>query len=518
MLISRKLKLSAVVLASTLATLVCSTGYITPASVAATEEALNQAPPTAFFSTPTAKPIDPASPAAPSPTTEVSATPEGSDDDPQPILYSAQSGDSLAVVAAHFGVEESEIASPADISTGFISPGQLLVIPDRLGEVSPSVLIMPDSEVIYSPSAIGFDAESYSGLVGGYLSSYRQYLGDEWHIGGNVLAKVALENSINPRLLLSILEFQSNWVLGHPSNSAQDLYPLGFIDEQDRGLFAQMSWAVNQLSVGYYGWREGRLSFLTFEDGTRLRIAPELNAGTVAVQYFFSRLYDYDEWLEVIDEAEGFPALHKSMFPDPWVRAAQEEPLLTADLSQPEMGLPFFGTQLWSYSSGPHGAWDRLGARAALDFAPSSSEPGCVESTQQITAAAPGLVVRVAPGVVVLDLDGDGNEQTGWAILFLHVSSDNQVKLGTWVDRGTFLGYPSCEGGFSTASHLHIARKYNGEWMNAGGPVPFELSGWQTVAGSAAYLGYLVRGEETRTACTCGNIDASISLSSDDPY
>ena len=86
------------------------------------------------------------------------------------------------------------------------------------------------------------------------------------------------------------------------------------------------------------------------------------------------------------------------------------------------MILPFLVDQLWSYTGGPHGAWERDGARAAVDFAPGSTESGCVDSIAWVVASAPGLVVRAGHGVVVVDLDGDGNEQTGWDILYLHVN------------------------------------------------------------------------------------------------
>jgi murein DD-endopeptidase MepM/ murein hydrolase activator NlpD len=292
---------------------------------------------------------------------------------------------------------------------------------------------------------------------------------------------------------------------------------LGHVEDQTKGLYSQIIWAVQQLSIGYYGWREGSLTELNFSDGKQLRIAPDLNAGRVALQYLFSQLYDYEEWLIVLDKEEGFPALHGTLFPDPWVRAAQTEPLFQNGLDQPELSLPFYLDNVWSYSSGPHGAWDRLGSMAALDFAPSSAEPGCVKSEQWITAVAPGLVVRTGTGVVILDLDGDGNEQTGWVILYLHVSQENRVEAGTWVERGDLLGFPSCEGGFSTASHLHIARKYNGEWIHAAGSLPFTLSGWEARFSGEAYKGTLVRGSETRTACTCGNPQTLIAKSDQDP-
>jgi hypothetical protein len=131
---------------------------------------------------------------------------------------------------------------------------------------------------------------------------------------------------------------------------------------------------------------------------------------------------------------------------------------------------------------------------------------------------ADGLVVRSGKGVVVLDLDGDGYEQTGWVLLYLHVSNDKRVPEGTWVGAGDLLGHPSCEGGVATGTHLHIARKYNGEWIAADGPMPFVLSGWMAHAGTQAYLGSLTRGDETITACTCGSFETRIIRTPDDPY
>ncbi|MCA1954005.1 MAG: hypothetical protein LDL12_02540, partial [Anaerolinea sp.] len=52
---------------------------------------------------------------------------------------------------------------------------------------------------------------------------------------------------------------------------------------------------------------------------------------------------------------------------------------------------------------------------------------------------------------------------------------------------------PSCEGGQATGTHVHIARKYNGEWVLADGPLAFNLDGWVAHNGEAAYLGTLTR-------------------------
>lgn len=497
---------------------VCSSGYITPGSLAATAEAESQAdaPATAFFTSPTPSQVPSATPsstaASPTPFVLPSATPEVSPTAAPPTLYAAQTGDTLVTLALHFGVALHEITSPQDIAPGLITPGQTLLIPNVLGVTTPAERLIPDSEVLLSPSTVGFDASAYVEPLGGHIANYREYLPSGWHSGAEVLERVAIENSINPRLLLAILEFQSGWVTSEPRTQQLEDYPIGHRDPSDQGLNHQLIWAIKQLSIGYYGWRDGSLTTLTFLDGIEIRIAPTLNAGSVAIQYLFSRLYTYDDWQYVIDTDVGLPALFADMFPDPWLRAAETEPLYPSTLEQPTFNLPFYSSQIWFFTGGPHGAWEREGAQAALDFAPSSVVGGCAESDHWVTAMAAGTVVRTGLGTLVIDLDGDGYEQTGWVLVYLHLDYDNDFKVGDLISEGQRLGHPSCLGGLSTATHIHIARKYNGEWISAAGVIPFEMSGWTPVIGEEAYKGTLVRGPETVTACTCANAASRISL------
>ncbi|MDO9302700.1 MAG: hypothetical protein Q7T89_15040, partial [Anaerolineales bacterium] len=89
--------------------------------------------------------------------------------------------------------------------------------------------------------------------------------------------------------------------------------------------------------------------------------------------------------------------------------------------------------------------------------------------------------------------DGDGYEQTGWNLLYMHIAKEDRVPKGTWLEVDDRIGHASCEGGVSTGTHLHFARKYNGEWVTADGPIPFIMSGWRVVAGENAYEGKLVK-------------------------
>jgi LasA protease len=440
--------------------------------------------------------------------------------DNPPILYYTQAGDTLPVVAVRFGVDPAEITSPNPIpETSLISPNQLLIIPDRFTNTTPAEKILPDSEIVFGPSAMDFDINTFINEAGGYLSTYRDYLGSTgWTSGADIVWRVGLENSINPRLLLALLEYQSGWVYGQPTDLLHTDYPMGKVDISRKQLYLQLAWAVNELSIGYYGWREGLLTNIEFPDGVSTpRLAPELNAGSVALQYYLSKVYDTAGWIQSLDPKNGLPGLYERMFGSPWARAQEVEPLIPAGMTQPRMILPFFIGQMWSYTGGPHGAWEKEGSRAALDFAPASSIQGCSETWDWALAMAPGLVVRSGNGVVVIDLDGDGHEQTGWAVLYLHIATKDRIELGTWVETGDMIGHPSCEGGHATGRHIHIARKYNGEWIPADGPLPFVLSGWTVHAGSTPYLGTMTRNGETITASVFGSYESRITRDRDEP-
>jgi LysM repeat protein len=503
-----------VILLLTLASFACNF----PGGGLVAEPVPTEVEPEFIFTRPTPVPSPTPDPQLPTPTPELVNPPVLTNTSP-PVLYYTQAGDTLKNIAVRFDVLPEEITSPDEIpADNLINPGQLLVIPWRLGETTPPIRIFPDSEVVYSPSAADFDVNGFVQNAGGRLSKYTEFLGKSGLVSGaEIVRRVALDNSINPLLLLALIEHQSGWVYGEPGNLAQDNYPLGRIDVNRQGLYKQLVDVVNQLSIGYYGWREGRLTTLTFADGSSRRMHPELNAGTAALQYLFAGMYSQETWEGYISEDSGLVATYVSMFGDPWVRAQMVEPLYPPDLAQPDLILPFMRNQVWAFTGGPHGAWEHDGAWAALDFAPGSSEPGCTVSYSWITASGSGLVARSERGVVVVDMDGDGYEQTGWAMIYLHVAETGRVPAGTLLEQGDKIGYPSCEGGIATGTHVHIARKYNGEWIPADGPMPFVLGGWQAHNGAREYLGSLTRGDETITASDLGTFATRIIRTDLDP-
>ncbi|MEJ2485917.1 MAG: hypothetical protein P8Y68_09300, partial [Anaerolineales bacterium] len=109
-----------------------------------------------------------------------------------------------------------------------------------------------------------------------------------------------------------------------------------------------------------------------------------------------------------------------------------------------------------------------------------------------------------------LDLDKDGDERTGWVLFYLHIEGRDIVPSGTVVTAGDNLGHPSCDGGTSTGTHIHIARKFNGEWILTDNQIPFVLEGWQVIKGQNPYEGTLERFEKVINACDCATLDTNL--------
>ncbi|MGH2627486.1 MAG: LysM peptidoglycan-binding domain-containing protein, partial [Anaerolineales bacterium] len=267
---------------------------------------------------------------------------------PESVLYAAQPGDTLRALAVRFGVLPEDIRSSSSLAAdeeALIDPDQLLFIPRRLGDTGPADKVIPDSEVVDSPHAADFEANPIADQHAGFLSRYQEYLGNRWYDGPDVVELAARDNSFNPRLLLALLEYLAGWVTD-PTRPVGDAwsYPLRQEDPQIQGLYRQLTWLSNALGEGYYGWRSGTLTELTFGDGSVVRLAPDLNAGSVAIQYVLARYFSGDEWTAAVGP-DGFVATYRRLLGDPW---SYVHPLYEPGLRQPPMILPFLAGHVWA--------------------------------------------------------------------------------------------------------------------------------------------------------------------------
>ncbi len=425
------------------------------------------------------------------------------------VDYIAQSGDTLPALASHFNTTEAEIreANP-------ILPSRVTTLPMGLPMQIPIYYealwgspyqIIPDALFVNGPEQIDFDTVAFVNQTHGWLKNHREYAGDEWRQGGELVDYIATQFSLSPRLLLAILEYQTH-ALSDPGGYPFTDYPLGYEDMYHKGLNNQLVWAANALNNGYYAWRAGRLKEIELIDGSLEVLDPWQNAASVGIHYYFSQVLEHNLYILAISGL-GLAQTYRDLFNDPWSADLQ---LIPGSLEQPEMLFPFPGGHLWAFTGGPHTGWGAGEPMAALDFAPPSVVGGCIEAEEYATALAGGILARVSPASAVLDLDGDGDERTGWVVYYLHLASTSIVPQGSILKAGDAIGKPSCEGGDATGTHVHIARKYNGEWIAADGALAFDLEGWIAHNGKNPYEGTLTKLGKIITACICSDIDSQI--------
>lgn len=416
--------------------------------------------------------------------------------------YVVQPGDTLGYIAQNYGISVETLMFANNIAdANRLEVGMTLSVPapNPVGAGS-EFKIIPDSEMVYGPAGVYFNIQKFIESQNGYLEIYEQDVNGITLTGYEIVWIVARNYSVNPRLLLALLEYQSGWVTNPaPFNTA---YPMGLLDENHYGLYRQLTWTADTLNRGYYLWKANALSTYVMNDGSVAPINPTINAGTAAVQYFFSELDDRATWEQDVS-GTGLLLTYFVFFGNPFDYAI--EPLVASSVIQPKMDLPFSANESWYFTGGPHGGWDSGSAWAALDFAPPGDNGGCGASPLWVTAVADGLVLRASNGALMQDLDNDGYEQTGWVILYMHVAAAERVNEGEYLYAGERVGHASCEGGISNATHLHIARKYNGEWIAADGPLPFNFNGWVSSGGGREYDGYLTRGNITIEAFDSAN-------------
>ena len=425
---------------------------------------------------------------------------EPSSTPPAGANYQAQSGDTLSALALRFSTDANSLLqmNPDLPLTQTVQPGLWLNMPlAGIPADAFATRLLPDSQVVFPPSALTFDVKSFVLSQPGFLASYTEVLTSTGPAmaGWELVQDYARRYSVNPRLLLALLELQSHALSEpNPDPFLRD-HPLD-VDgpAMTSGLSHQLGWAGDQLLFGFYGWQAGSVLNFALADGGLRTGDARLNAGSFAVARLLGLLYKRDGFAQAAGP-NGLQAVYRRLFGD--ALATGDDPLIPGALTQPEFQLPFEPGRPWAFSGGPHAGYGPTLPWAALDFAPPAEKSGCADSPEWDTAVRDGQVIYSDRGLVELDVGG------GWTVVYLHVATLDRVPLGSVLKAGDRVGHPSCEGGAATGSHLHISRRYNGEWIPADGFAPFELSGWIAHVGAMAYMGTLTKGDQVVVSCSC---------------
>jgi len=421
-------------------------------------------------------------------------------------LHTVQAGHTMLYIADRYDITIDELVQLNNLSgpEAIIQIDQSLRVP-----LSPDIpkapvdVIWPDSEVVYSPAYVEFDVAHFIDEQNGYLDGYTEYVDGTTLTAAEVIERVAERFSVGPRVLLTVLEHYGSWVTNPNPTESQLIRPAGDYNPYSGNLYLMLGWTAKKINGGYYGYKRDGYWLFKLADYT-LAITPDgLNAGTVGMQNLLALHSDTETWQEEI-RAEGLMATYQTLFGDT-ADYAMEGYVVPSNLTQPSMTLPWEKGEGFYFTSGPHIAYIEGSAWAAIDFGSPDVLGSCLYSDTPNTAVADGTILVARQGEVQQELDNDGHIQTGWVVQYLHMALDidTPVEAGQAIKSGHIIGYASCEGGEANASHLHISRRYNGEWIEAGGAVPFDLSGWVVQPTFIPYEGAMIKGDVTKESCEC---------------
>ena len=152
----------------------------------------------AAVSAPTTPPVTPTPTLEPLPI----PAPEGG-----PYAYHTISqGQTLGYIALLYQTEIEELVQMNNLSgpSALLQIGQVLRVPIQTDIYAPANTLLPDSEVVYSPAYLDFDLAGFIEAQGGYLAGYREFVNGEERTGTQIVARVAEQFSVGPRLLLAV--------------------------------------------------------------------------------------------------------------------------------------------------------------------------------------------------------------------------------------------------------------------------------------------------------------------------
>jgi murein DD-endopeptidase MepM/ murein hydrolase activator NlpD len=357
-------------------------------------------------------------------------------------------------------------------------------------QVSQGRLLIADSLFVYGPAVHTFNIQAFFAEHAQAISAYSEVveqLGYELSTP-EIVEYVAHHYSLNPQLLLSLLELKSGLLTIDVSTPDAFRYAMGHIEPGCEGLAPQLDWAATQLTKYFYGYPSNPM--VTFVDGTAVILDADLNAGTTALAKFLATDATEEQWLARVGNGPGsFSSVYRSFFGDPLQDTGEVN--TERAMLQPTLRLPWGCGEEWIYSQGPH----HPPTNTAIDFAPMVGDCGFTD--KKVVAARDGIVVFARDAEVKIDHDMDGNPGTGSGTQYYHVR-DIQVSEGQKVSTGDLLGYPSCEGG-GTGTHLHFGFIYNGAFVEADGQV---LSEWEIHSEDTNGDGIICYGDEEKKTWT----------------
>ncbi|MBC8075645.1 MAG: peptidoglycan DD-metalloendopeptidase family protein, partial [Chloroflexales bacterium] len=333
----------------------------------------------------------------------------------------------------------------------------------------------------YEPNFAQAGIQSFLDAQPGILKGARIQVGDRSQPFAEVLVGMTSLFSVNPKILLAMLEQQGRLLSIAQPSPAQLAQAMGYDADGRRGLWGQLRWAAVELRHAARDYPAG--TTITFADGSKRDL------GAVSMpRYALSRTLALTTSPAGLNaRLGGFLETYTRLFGDPrqvpldWPAPAQ--PFMRAPMVEPRQITSFFdhdapflqeNGSLVSY-------WGRTEETLSYDG----------HTGWDYALAPPDAVLAAAPGTVIFagnSDDGCGiaravilDHRNGYRTLYWHLSRF-AVEAGQQVEAGQKLGVAG-DTGCVTGPHLHFQTQYLGRdvdpygWCNAAAPDPRGASG-----------------------------------------
>ena len=310
-------------------------------------------------------------------------------------------------------------------------------------------------------------------------------------------------SSVNPKVLLTVLEIRDGWVTSLPEDT-----PALEVSQRIEATAMQLA-ATFYEHLHTWGARRPSLSIapaggpaIWYADGSVAILDASTSSGTAAVAAVLAA-DTYPEGFSVQGAAQptSFRLVFGALFPgtDLLSEANQINPLSAPPASLLQLPFPLGAT--WT-ASGPH-SWNGGNYPppfSSLDFFTGGGTCGAPPNLYAV-AAASGSVYRPFGYSCWLEID----HGAGWVTSYYHLRN---LYSGAPLGRAGKVGTIACElcaGGFSTGPHVHFTLKFNGAYASLDG---VKLSGWTVRAGAVPYTsGSFERDGASRPAYSSINND-----------
>ncbi|NJN66913.1 MAG: peptidoglycan DD-metalloendopeptidase family protein [Chloroflexaceae bacterium] len=327
----------------------------------------------------------------------------------------------------------------------------------------------------FDPHRLSYEPDFYQPRIAlfldahpGPLKAVRFQVGRRSHTFADVLVGLSSLYSLNPTILLALLEQQSRLLsTAHPS-AEQMALAMGFEDEGRRGLHGQVRWAALQMRLALrdYAVRvpSAPLPSLVFADGTQRAVPASISLSRYVLSRVLAPTTSPDHLPAML---ETFLQTYTRLFGDPripptdWPHPAQ--PFLTRPMERPFRVTSFFDheTPLLHENGTTHSFWGQ--DDPALSYDGHTGWDYAMQPPDRVLAAAGGTVVFAGNSndgcaepaqAVILD------HANGYRTLYWHLHTI-EVEVGQTVATGTPLGVAGATG-CATGPHLHFQVQYLG--------------------------------------------------------